>query len=134
VVHALVEAESQILLLARSQPVNWGKLKIDLEERWKRDDRREPTFEFQPPPKLRALRVALAQVRDVAATHGTWGKLLSERAAELEMEAQLAEHIGDPGFRLLANRRFGPKDASSEVALERLAEQWCGLRIQEPTP
>jgi hypothetical protein len=134
VVHALVGAESQVLLLARSQPINWATLKIDLEESWKRGDQREPVFEFQPPPNLHSLRAALAQVRDVAASQGIWGTLLGQRAAELELEAQLAEHIGDSEFRCLAVRRFAMAEADSANSLRQQAEDWCRLRIEETTP
>ncbi len=133
VVHALAGAESQILLLARSHPINWPALKIGLEESWKRGVPCEPEFEFQPPPDLRSLRAAISQVRDIAVAQGIWGQLLAERASELELEAQLTEHIGDSEFRPLAVRRFAPTSGVDTESLERRAEDWCRLRIEEQT-
>jgi hypothetical protein len=51
--------------------------------------------------------------------------LYVERAAELELEAELAEHIGTPGFAPRARRRHAPRDTPDWPMAEQLARDWA---------
>jgi hypothetical protein len=109
------------------------------------------TFSHRPPPVLTELRAALTWVTeqlspdrmlrsDVARESGARAQaeysgdllrlepqatLYAERAAELELEAALAEHIGTPGFAPLARRRHAPRDTPDWGMAEQLARDWA---------
>jgi hypothetical protein len=53
------------------------------------------------------------------------GELYAARAAELELEAALAEQIGKPGFAALARRRHAPGSTPEWPEAERLARHWA---------
>jgi hypothetical protein len=55
------------------------------------------------------------------------GELYAARAAELELEAALAEQIGKPGFAALARRRHEPRSTPEWPEAERLARHWAGI-------
>ena len=124
VVRTLAQAESEILLLARSHPTNWQALTATLPERWTRGDRREPAFEFRRAPDFKWLRTDLAAARRRASEQGPFGELLARRATELESDAELAEQIGSAKFRAFAQRRYALGDVNGA---DELALSWCRL-------
>lgn len=127
IVRSLVGAEAKNLLLARCQPVNWSEESVRLEEVWRIGRGGEPAFCYRPRPDLSELREALSRTVSLAETYGTWGKLLAARAAELELEAQLAEQVGASNFRTLATRRFASVEPERVAAIESLAQIWSRL-------
>lgn len=124
VVRALGQAESEILLLARSYPTNWQALTATLPERWSRGDRREPGFEFRRAPDFTWLRTELVDAHRRANQLGPFGELLARRAAELELDAELAEQIGSAQFRSSAQRRH---TRGEQGGAEPLALSWCRI-------
>ena len=124
VVRALAQAESEILLLARSYPTNWKALTATLPERWTRGERREPALEFRRAPDLKWLRTNLAAACRRASEEGPFGELLARRAAELELDAELAEQIGGARFRSFARRRYACGDIRGA---DELSLSWCRL-------
>ncbi len=133
VVHALTCAEAQIILLARSHPTNWLKLQARLTETWKVGQSEEPVFQFAPPPDLSDLRGALNEIEKWSENRGPWGAILAARARELELEAEMAEHIGDRQIRCLAQRRFPVLGCANLVSLRRLARCWARIEPNEST-
>ncbi len=128
VVRALVRAESQINLLARCHPANWLPVSRRLVDEWKRGMVRQPHFELSPLPDLSALRHALVALESWAVGQGPWGQVWAERCRELALEAEMAEQVGSPAIRGLAERRF-PVGASVE-SLRRLARRWACCELE----
>jgi Domain of unknown function (DUF1704) len=58
---------------------------------------------------------------------GPIGVLYAERAVELELEAQLAERVGQTDFHALARRRHAPGQSHEWQEAERLALAWAAL-------
>ena len=127
---ALACADTQIVLLARSHPTNWLKLQAYLTEAWKIGQSEEPTLEFAPPPDFSELRGALDEIEKWSEAQGPWGAILAARARELELEAQMAEIIGDPQIRDLARRRFSGANAEP---CRQLARRWARVEHNNAT-
>jgi hypothetical protein len=132
-VRTLVNAETQVVLLARSHPINWLELKTRLTDSWNAGQPREPVFRFAAPPNLTRLRLALQDVEIWVEQQGPWGELLAARARELELEAELAEHIGDVHIRSLAARRFAVMEETSTVTLRQQAKRWSQIAVTDST-
>jgi len=126
VVSALTVAEAQIILLARSHPTNWLELQSRLIERWKLGYPEEPVFRFAPPPNLTKLRQALDQLEKWSEDQGPWGEIYAARCRELQLEAEIAEHIGDATVRARAQRRFSV-DGANSGSLMQVARTWIQL-------
>lgn len=104
-----------------------------------RGETRALTFCYRPPPVLTELRAALTWVgtelsaEELSSAPGTAAPvspellagLYAERAAELELEAALAEHIGTPGFAAVARRRHAPGATAHWRMAEQLARDWA---------
>jgi hypothetical protein len=80
-----------------------------------------------PPPDLTGLRLALEQAAERLAEFGPIGGLYAERARELELEARLAERIGQPGFDRLARLRHAEGRGPEWLEARRLASAWAAL-------
>jgi hypothetical protein len=96
------------------------------------------TFCYRSPPVLTELRAALERVTEAlgsapladALSAGrergpSIAELYAARAAELELEAALAEQIGRPGFAVLARRRHALGSTPEWSEAGRLARQWA---------
>lgn len=100
---------------------------------YRRGERRPLTFRHSPPPALGALRAALGRAAEQLPGAGALGALYAARAAELELEAQLAEHIGCDGFANLARRRHTHGASSEWAAAQRQASAWLALAPEVAT-
>jgi hypothetical protein len=133
VVQALTFAESQIILLARCYPANWLELHAGLAEKWKAGRCEEPEFHFARAQDFSELRSALAEIEKWAQAQGPWGALWAARVRELDLEAQMAEHVGDCQIRALAQQRFSVREDTNSEALRRLARCWALLETGDST-
>lgn len=131
VVRLLAKAEAEILLLARSHPINWRTLQVTLPGKWSRGERSEPVLEFQPPPDLRSLRAGLAYASRIAAREGRLGIHLCSRAAELDEEASLVEQIGKRSFRERAALHYARRGGDADSAADALAAAWARLEPEQ---
>jgi hypothetical protein len=118
----LKRSETTIALLDRVRPSNL----ISEQERLRRacaaGERPAPAFEYAPRAALVQERHELsALAARLEAAGDVESRLLAERARELELEAALAEHVGEPGFAALASQRF-PR-GSEPAEARQLAEQ-----------
>lgn len=127
VARCLRDAERSIALVERCRPIE-AEPELRAAVRALGAGREHvPLLRYAPPPELGELRKVLAEVATHADSLGVLGRLYAGRARELALEAELAEHVGKPGFAGLAARRFG-MDGS---AAHRRAEQWAKAWVAE---
>jgi hypothetical protein len=128
------EAEARINLLSRCRPLNVAAATTKFLAAQRRGQRVELELEYAAPPDLAALRRALDAVAEELQGVSAIGRLYADRAAELELEASLAEHAGRPGFAELARRRH-PVGAGPEwdTALG-LAQSWLAASLPSAGP
>jgi hypothetical protein len=100
----------------------------------RRGQRLELELEYTPPPDLGPLRRALAAVAAELQGGGALAALYVERAAELELEASLAEHAGRPGFAELARRRHPVGTGPEWDTALGLAESWLLASVPPAGP
>jgi hypothetical protein len=98
-----------------------------------RGERRPLDFHYAAPPALGGLRRALDSAGAALREAGPIGVLYAERAAELELEARLAERVGDSGFAPLARLRYAARDAPEWTAAEELARRWASTGVEPPS-
>jgi len=118
----LKQLEATIALLDRVRPLNLTGELLRLTRAFEAGQRLEPAFTYAPPTPLGGVRRELVELAKTLDAQGLEARLLAERARELELEATLAEHVGEPTFAALARQRF-PLPAPS-TAIARLAEQF----------
>jgi hypothetical protein len=117
----LKQIEIKVALLDRVRPLGFSAELARLTQAFQAGQRSNPTFEYAPRAELGDVRRELEQLARELGDDGVEARLLAERALELELEASLAEHVGQPGFTALAQRRFAlPQEPS---ATRKLAEQ-----------
>jgi hypothetical protein len=137
-----VRAERESSLLERAWPANAATECQRWREAACRGAAGALTFSYRSPPVLTELRAALDWVAagaagalashfaDPAPEQGAasalaWAALYAERAAELSLEAALAEEIGGPRFGALARQRHRVRDQLEWNAAEQLAREWA---------
>jgi hypothetical protein len=103
--NALRAAEGRIALLERCQPLNFRAEVQRVRDGWRAGQACEPQFRYAPSVNLSATRTALAQLAQFNDC-GPWGRMIAARAAEMDLEAQLAEAVGRPRFAEVAQRRY----------------------------
>jgi hypothetical protein len=118
----LKQLETTIALLDRVRPLNLTSELTRLTRGLEIGQRLGPQFAYAPRPQLSELRGELLALAKALEVGDTEARLLAERAHELELEAQLAEHVGEPIFATLARQRFPRPEPSQATA--RLAEQF----------
>jgi len=128
----LLRAEGEIDLLRRTWPENAQQQCRQLARSMERGEPARPAFVYPRPPRLGALRRALEAARQRLAGGSAVAELYAERAAELDLEAALAEQIGQPGFAALARLRYAPGLAPEWPAACTLALRWACP--DEPSP
>jgi hypothetical protein len=99
------EAETRIALLQRCRPRNVAAASSEFLAAFRRGQASSLGFRYAPAPDLAPLRRALDAAAVVLRQDGALGELYAERAAELELEARLAERAGGHGFAELARLR-----------------------------
>jgi hypothetical protein len=150
----LVRAEQASALLQRAWPEHVRSRCESWVAAVRRGEAPALTFSYRPPPVLTELRAALswatAELTSGRVTPESDAELLAEggseearlqllatlyaeRATELELEAALAEHIGSPGFALLARRRHRARGTPDWPIAERLARDWARAGHASPT-
>jgi hypothetical protein len=102
----LAACEAQIALLDRLRPQNLAFEKARLVRALEKGERPEPRFDYAAPPALLELRCELEATARALSAGGTEERLLSERAHELSLDAELVESVGSPALAALAERRF----------------------------
>ncbi|MEO8177352.1 MAG: tyrosine/phenylalanine carboxypeptidase domain-containing protein [Deltaproteobacteria bacterium] len=136
-----VRAERQSALLQRAWPEHVAAQCASWVRAVCRGEAPTLTFSYRRPPVLTELRAALSwvtcelsagNVSEALADRGSdrarllvLAALYAERAAELELDAALAEHIGRPGFAELARRRHAPRGTPDWPMAEQLARDWA---------
>lgn len=117
----LKRIEAKVSLLDRVRPLNLTREQERLKRAYAAGQRAAPAFEYAPRPALGDVRRELSAIAAGLDTSDTEQRLLGERAQELDLEASLAEQVGEPGFAQLAQQRF-PLPAEPSAA-RKLAEQ-----------
>jgi hypothetical protein len=125
-------AENRIALLRRARPINGPAATEAWLAAYRRGQCREFGWRYSPTPDFGPLRRALAQAAERLLAGGAIGVLYAERAAELELEARLAERIGQADFHALARRRHAEGSGHEWLEARRLAPAWAAL--ERPTP
>jgi len=118
----LKRCEGAIALLDRVRPLNLAAEQARLLRAFESGKRPEPKLEYAPRPQLAEARRELTELSATLEAGETEQRLLGERALELELEASLAERVGEVGFAELAARRFPLPDEPLEAA--RRAQQF----------
>jgi hypothetical protein len=118
----LKQLETTIALLDRVRPLNLTSELTRQTRGFEGGQRLEPHFAYGPRVQLREPRRELLELATRLDAQDTEARLLAERARELELEAELAEHVGEPAFAALARRRFPLPDVPAVTA--KLAEQF----------
>lgn len=127
----LRRAEQSIMLLDRATPRDSAIEVSRLIEAWKKGKKQLPSFVYGPAPDLSSLRAELVAAAERASGKGPLLSLYAERARELELEARLAEAVGQPKFAALAAERFpapSGEDGDQTLALSR---SYAGLSVQK---
>jgi hypothetical protein len=118
-------AENRVALLGRCRPVD-GRATT---EAWlaahRRGQRRALEWRYLPAPDLGPLRRALEAAAAELLGHGTIGALYAARAEELELEARLAERIGQASFHALARQRHTEGTSPDWQEARRLSTIWA---------
>jgi uncharacterized protein DUF1704 len=122
-------AENQIALLRRSRPANGPAALSAWLEALRRGQRHGLHWTYPPPPDFGDLRGALERAAQRLGEAGPLGLLYAERATELELEAQLAEHVGRPDFARLARRRHDAGTTREWDTARREAVSWAGATV-----
>jgi hypothetical protein len=118
----LKQLEATIALLDRVRPLNLTSELVRLTRGAEAGQRLRPQFSYAPRAQLSELRRELLELAKALDARDTEAQLLAGRARELEREAELAEHVGEPVFAVLAGQRFALPEAPA--ATTRLAEQF----------
>jgi hypothetical protein len=122
-------AEGQSGLLRRCHPQNEPAATAAWLAARRRGERRELELRYAPPPALGPLRAALDRAAEQLAQMGAIGRLYAERASELELEARLAERVGQPGFARLARQRHAEGAGPEWEAARQKARAFCELPL-----
>jgi hypothetical protein len=122
VARRLKQIEASVALLDRVRPLNLTQELERLSRGFEAGERLEPAFAYAKPGALGGLRRELSELAHSLDGVDTEARLLMERATELELEAALGEHVGEPQFAGLAARRFPLPD--DLVAAAKLADQF----------
>jgi hypothetical protein len=117
-------AGDQIALLERCRPVDGRAAIHDWLSGHRRGERRPLAWRHRPAPDLGRLRCALEREARELLAFGPIGALYAERAAELELEARLAERVGQASFAELARRRHAEGGGAEWPAARQLAAAW----------
>lgn len=121
VARRLQQIEKSVALLDRVRPLNLTREQARLTQALQAGERARPSFEYAPRAALGDVRRELSRLSTGLDRHDTEQRLLAERAEELELEASLAEHVGEPLFAELARKRFPLPAQAPQV--RKLAEQ-----------
>lgn len=121
----IARAEREIALLDRVQPRNAGPERVRLREAWRSGKAIAPDHRYAPVPDLGELRAALSVAARTSAD-SLIEALCVERAAELEIEAELVSAVSTSRFVELSKRRFAPAEDELKTAEELLAS-WLTL-------
>lgn len=117
---ALRRAEAAISLLDRVRPRGLGGELSRLQLAFESGRRVPPALRYGEPASLAGVRRELDEINAACSAGPLELRLLGERAAELALEAALAEHVGMPGFSALSAQRFPlPPDAERVESLAR---------------
>jgi hypothetical protein len=125
----LKQSERQIALLDRVRPLNLRAEQARLTRAGETGRLSTPAFEYAPRAALGALRGRLTELAASLNAAEPEPRLLAERARELELEASLAEQVGESGFAELAARRFPLPEPPGQ--LRGLAQQFLSASAQE---
>jgi hypothetical protein len=120
-------AENRVALLGRCRPVD-GRATLDA---WwaahRRGQHRALEWRYRPSPDFGPLRRALQRARTELLEQGPLGALYAARAEELDLEARLAERIGETSFHELARQRHAEGTSPEWQEARRLSTAWAAL-------
>lgn len=121
----LARAERVIALVERCRPLGAALEQQRLLEAWRRGREETPRWQFVSATALGEVAAGLLRVAELADAWCGWGRLYAGRARELALEAELAEHVGTPGFGARAASRF-PVDPGVDGEVARgWAQAWA---------
>jgi hypothetical protein len=126
----LADAEQRIRLLDRVRPRNFGVERTRLSQKLSAGERAEPSFEYDAANDLHDLCLELEVAARGLTGAGPLGELYAARAEELLLEARLAESIGTPALRTLAEQRY---PASPSEELDALLAAFDAAKVDEPS-
>jgi hypothetical protein len=132
VARRLKQIETNVALLDRVRPLNLTSEQERLQRAFLAGERATPEFQYAPRAVLGDARRELAELATALDTRDTEQRLLAQRAQELELEAALAEHVGEPTFAELARQRF-PLPEEPSLA-RKLAEQFLTAQPTANSP
>lgn len=130
----LAQAEARIALLSRCQPENACAERQRLLDAYRRGDALVPSYRYAPPADLSELGRGLAHAADALERGDALDGLYAERCRELQLEAELAGRVGQPGFAALARRRFSSGAGEDAERAATLADSWAGALPGAGTP
>jgi hypothetical protein len=122
-VRFLARAEIEIALLDRVRPLGLAREFKRLCDAWHSHREDVPVLSYAPHPDLSKLRRSLERIAEAHAG------LISERARELQLEAQLAEHAGEQAFTRLACERYPAPRGEVAQASEATARRWIAEAV-----
>lgn len=123
-VDLLLRAETEIALLERVRPIGLAQEISHLIGAWRSGSPQLPRLRYRPAAKLGPLRQVLCELADRVVHDSADGKWLARRAAELELEAALAETVATKAFIGAACERFPLPTGTRGLALEQDARSW----------
>jgi hypothetical protein len=122
VARRLKQIETRVALLDRVRPLGFSAELARLTQAFQAGQRPAPVFDYGPRAELGDVRRELEGLARALGDDAAEPRLLAERALELELEASLAEHVGQADFAELARRRFALPEEPG--AARKLAEQF----------
>jgi hypothetical protein len=123
-IQLLWRAESEIALIDRTRPLALANELSRLIAAWLSGSGASPTLQYAPAPRLLPLQRALGAIIENAPHLGDEGTWLGGRAAELLLESQIVQAVGEKAFCSLASTRFPPPRGAAAQNLEVLARSW----------
>ena len=129
---ALAQAENRIRLLDRAVPLNLSSERERLRRARRTGDVLEPSFEYAPFAEASELRAGLERLAAELGSGDPLEALFGERAAELALEAALADALGTASFASLAKERFPAATNDERQPVRALLEALESARREEP--
>ena len=122
---AIEAAERAVRLIARVQPANLVQERSRLKAAWVSGRPASPDFVYSEHENLLPCRRALERVAVASFDGGMRWLLLQEKAAELALDAELAEARGSSDFMRIAARRYPSPTGELALNCGQFVRQWC---------
>lgn len=128
----LARAAREVRLLGAVTPVDVERERARVEAAFAAGRDARPDWRYARAPRTDARELAAAALRELQGAGGPLAEAYAARAAEIDLEARLAEAAGTPELAVLATERFATRDRASADAASVLAGAWIDAPAVAP--